>query len=328
VSVGTPPDAPTVAGPGLPAAYPQTADSGITYDPNVRLAQAPSLNDPTLVTNPEQQAAESLLPAGTRDGVFQKAKFTSTYLPQWEDDSLGIVDLRSSLVFGLPFFTRETPIVIEPEYRVQFLERPTPSVADLPPRLHDAAVEFRHFRRLSDRWIFDSAVTVGYYADDHSFDADDAFRVTGRALGVYEATEEWKWVFGVAYLNRAGASVLPIVGLAFDTDTVKYELVFPRPRAAWLLPGSVIDQDEQWAYVMGEFGGGVWAIERPLTGAPDTLTTRDIRILFGYERKVVGGVSTRFEVGYVFAREMEFDSGTPAEVSLDDTILVRAGVSY
>jgi hypothetical protein len=58
------------------------------------------------------------------------------------------------------------------------------------------------------------------------------------------------------------------------------------------------------------------------------MTMRDIRILFGYERKLVGGVSTKFEVGYVFARELEFASGTPPDVSLDDTILVRAGFSY
>jgi hypothetical protein len=303
--------------------------AGNGYDPNIRLAQAPSLGEQSLLLNNEEQAAaDSLIPPGARDGVFQKAKFTATYMPQWENDSLGITDLRTSLVFGLPFFTRETPIVIEPEYRVQFLDRPAWAVVDLPSRLNDVSTEFRHFRRLSDRWIFDSAVTVGMYADDSSFDSDDAFRITGRALGVYEATDEWKWIFGVAYLNRAGATVLPIAGLAYDTDTVKYEMVFPRPRAAWLLPGSVVDLDERWAYVMGEFGGGVWAINRPATNTPDTMTMRDIRILFGYERKLVGGVSTKFEVGYVFARELEFASGTPPDVSLDDTILVRAGFSY
>ena len=47
----------------------------------------------------------------------------------------------------------------------------------------------------------------------------------------------------VAYLNRAGASVLPVIGIAYDTDSVKYELVFPRPRAAWMLSGSVKDHN-------------------------------------------------------------------------------------
>ena len=79
---------------------------------------------------------------------------------------------------------------------------------------------------------------------------------------------------------------------------------------------------------MGEFGGGRWAINRPATGTPDTLSASDYRILFGYERKVTGGLTRRFEFGYVFGRELEFDSGAPVEVSLDDTFLVRAGFSY
>lgn len=309
------------------AAVPYPTTAAPTLDPNVRLAQVPAIGygSPLVVDPNDQKAVHSLLPAGTRSGVFQKVKSQATFIPRLENDSIGITDLQASVVFGLPFFTRETPLVIEPRYRVQLLDGPV--VPDLPARLHDADIEFRHFRRLNSRWIFDSAITVGMYADDHNFDAADAFRLSGRALGVYEATDHWKWVLGVAYLNRAGISVLPIVGLAYDTPTVKYEMVFPRPRAAWLLPGSIVDRDEHWVYVMGEFGGGTWAITRPITGTPDNLTMRDFRILFGYENKVPGSLSWRVEAGYVFARELEFDSATP-DVSLDDTFLVRAGFSY
>jgi hypothetical protein len=297
------------------------------YDPSLRLAQAPSLPDGTqsFVAPDEQTAPKSLLPAGTRQGFFQKVNFTAAWFPQLENDSLGFSELGTSAVFGLPLIERETPLVITPEYRARLLERPV--VPDLPERLHDVSLELRHFRRVSDQWIMEVATTVGLYADDESLDADDAFRVTGRALAIYESSPEWKWIMGVLYLNRAGASVVPAAGIAYHTDFVQYELVFPRPKAAWMLPGSTKDVDERWVYLLGEFGGGVWAIERPESGTPDTLQLQDYRIILGYENKVIGGLTQRYELGYVFGREMEFDSATP-DVSLDDTFLVRVGFTY
>ncbi len=323
-----PPPLPATSRPAWPAAASYPPTSALIIDPAVRLAQAPPFEDgsPLLPAPAERLGGKSLLPPGSRQGVFQKFKFTGTYLPQLESDSLGFSDLRTSLVFGVPFVTRETPLVIEPEYRVRFLDRP--GAPPLPSRLHDAAVQFRHFRRLSDRWIFDGAITLGLYADDHNFGAGDAFRVSGRALGIYQSTEEWNWVFGAVYLNRAGATILPVAGLAYRTPCVKYELVFPRPRAAWLLPGSTIDCDERWAYVMGEFGGGRWAVTNPTTDDNDVLEARDLRILFGYERKIIGGMSYKYEMGYVFNREIEYRSGSPPPASLDDTFLVRVGFSY
>jgi hypothetical protein len=53
----------------------------------------------------------------------------------------------------------------------------------------------------------------------------------------------------------------------------------------------------------------------------------DWRLLAGYERKITGGLSTRYETGYVFKRELEYDSATP-DVALDDTLFLRAGLTY
>ena len=99
-----------------------------------------------------------------------------------EDDGLGWTDLRGEVVFGLPFFTRETPIVITPSYEAHFLNRP--AGLDLPSRLHDLAIDFHHFRRIGNHWIADFAITPGLYADDHSLDTNEAFRINGRAVAV------------------------------------------------------------------------------------------------------------------------------------------------
>jgi hypothetical protein len=283
--------------------------------------------DPTMAIPPSAGGPPSLLPPGTRNGVFQKAKFTATWLPQLDDDGLGWTDLRSEIVFGLPFFTRETPIVITPAYEAHFLDRP--SAFDLPPRLHDLSIDFHHFRRIGDHWIADFALTPGLYADDHSLDSSDAFRLNGRAVGVYEPNQMWKWLLGVSYVNGGWRKIVPIAGFVYEpSDDVEYEIVFPAPRAAWRLPNSPIPgEDEYWVYVAGEFTSSIWAFEQN-DGTDDILAYRDLRLILGFEHKVIGGLSSRAEVGYVFNRQMKIASSGPDDIDLDETLLLRIGLVY
>jgi hypothetical protein len=267
------------------------------------------------------------LPPGAREGVFQKAYLTGTWLPALSDepDALGLGELETGLVFGFPMLRRDTPLLVTPQFGVHFLDNAGP--LDLPTELFDAAVEFRHLRKFgASPWGIDVAATVGYYSDFEQSDGD-ALRVTGRGIAAYEASPTTKWVIGAAYLNRAGASVLPIAGVVYQPDpTMRWELVFPRPRIAWQTANSVAG-DEEWLYVGGEFGGGVWSITRPSTGDLDVINYSDWRLLAGYERKILGGLGWRLEGGYAFNRELEYDSAT-TDVSLDDSVFVRAGLTY
>ena len=306
-------------------ADPVDFDTIIATDETIRLA---GLATDTVPPGDEIiDETEPQLPPGTRNGVFQKLLFTGTYLPQLDDDSLGWGDLEAGVVFGFPFFRRDSPLLITPRYGVHFLDGA--ETYDLPDQVYDASFEFRHMRKFgSGPWAMDVAVTLGHYSDYEGDDAD-AFRVSGRGLAVYEAQPGVKWILGVAYLNRAGASVLPVAGVIYDPNpSVSYELIFPRPRVSWQLPWSNPDQgDERCGYIGGEFGGGVWSIAHPPTGDHDLLTYSDVRVLAGYERKIIGGLTRRFEIGYVFARQMEFTSATP-EVDLDDTLFARLGLAY
>jgi hypothetical protein len=268
------------------------------------------------------------LPPGAREGVFQKIYFTGTWLPPLSDepDMLGFGDLETGVVLGFPFFRRDTPLLVTPQFGTHLLDNA--DALDIPTTLYDAAVEFRHLRKFgAGPWAMDAAVSVGYYSDFEQ-DSGDALRITGRGLAVYERTPGTKWLLGVAYLNRAGASVMPVAGVIHEPNPdARWELIFPRPRVLWRTAGSVPGKDERWLYVGGEFGGGVWSITRPSTGELDVMNYSDWRVLAGYERKITGGLSRRFEVGYVFQRELEFDSGLPDAV-LDDTLFGRVGLTY
>jgi hypothetical protein len=122
--------------------------------------------------------------------------------------------------------------------------------------------------------------------------------------------------------------VLPAAGLIWTpSDDVRWELVMPVPRIARRIRTIKAPcATEDWIYLKGEFGGGVWSIVRN-HGVQDRVTVRDYRVLLGIERTAVGGLGRYLEAGYVFGRALEFDSDTP-DFRPDDTLIVRCGVSY
>ncbi len=263
-----------------------------------------------------------------RKSLFQKAFASGTYIPQFESDSLGFGDLEAGVVLGIPFFRVSAPLLITPRFAVHYLDRP--AGLDLPSEVYDAEVSFRHLRKFGDGpWAMNAAVTLGHYSDFEASDAD-AFRVTGQAFAVYESSPATKWVMGVVYLNRRGLSVIPAVGFIYEPyPDIKFDAIMPRPRVSWRLPdGFLGTRAERWAYVGGEFGGGIWSIDRSATVGQDLLTYNDFRLLVGIEKKApLGAINHRLEFGYVFGRELEFSSATP-DFRLDDSLFLRAGLSY
>jgi hypothetical protein len=84
---------------------------------------------------------------------------------------------------------------------------------------------------------------------------------------------------------------------------------------------------EDWWFVGAELGGGEWAIQRE-AGFDDLVSLTDYRVTAGLERKSIDYlVGMRVEIGYVFARELEYRSGTPS-FDPSDTVLLRAGFFY
>lgn len=275
----------------------------------------------------ELAAAGAPSPPGARSGVFQKLQFSGTWIPAIEDGGLGWSDLDAWVVLGFPFPRRETPLLLVPGFAVHYLDGPAAPAPDLPPRLYDAWIEWRHLREFNEAWAMDASVTTGYYSD-FAAGSGDAFRVTGRGVAVYTASPVMKVVLGVGYFNRAAARILPVGGLLLTPDeSTRFEIIFPSPRLAWRLDWlSIPGVDERWFYIAGEYGGGVWAIERA-SGAADKIDSRDIRILLGVERELPGSLTSRFEVGYVFGREIEFRSATP-NYKPNDSLLMRFTVRY
>jgi hypothetical protein len=258
---------------------------------------------------------------GPRDGIFQKIKFNSTYMPGRKFSGLGITDLDLQASFAFPLLSRDYPLVVTPGMEAHYFDGP--SSPDLPPHVYDGWLQFRTLGKLNECWGYDVAVTPGWHSDFDN-NTSEAFRITGYGFGAYSWSDTLQIVLGVIYLNRTNLRIIPAAGLIWtpDEDT-RFELTAPRPTIArrWYAD----DCQEHWVYVAGELGGGTWAIEQ--NGVSDVMTYNDYRIILGWEKKTAGGLSALGEIGYVFARQVSFDSGAP-DYDPHDTIMVRLGAKY
>ncbi len=259
----------------------------------------------------------------SKPGLFQKLTMINTWVPREGNVGVGVFSTEIFAVFGVPLPDRDSPLLITPGFGHHVIDGPI--TTDLPSSAYEAYLQLRWLRKINDCWGMDLAVSPGIYSDFGS-PTGDAIRVTGHGFGAYSWNSDLKLILGIVYLDREDVSLLPAAGLIW---TPRYErrleLIFPRPKFAALY--NCGENFEDWWYVGGEFGGGSWEIDRS-SGVRDIATIRDLRVMLGVERKKNGGSGFRFEVAYVFARELQYASNIPADVTLEDTLMLRTGLTY
>lgn len=290
----------------------------------VRLAQSTeAISRPAVVQSPTPVAGPA------QRGLLQEMTLQADWVPQVDDDSLGRSTLSASVGFGVPPFVFGMPLLVTPRAALHLVDGP--EEIDVPARLNDFEVSFGTFKKLNERWSVRGSVTVGVYGDDYSLGDSDALRVSGLALAIWDVSPAWKWAFGAVYLNRDDITVVPAVGVIYDPGDIRYELILPRPRILWRLPQGVAGNERAF-YLAGEFGGGAWAVERD-NGTTETLNLSRWGLLLGYESSssaaagTWGGAKRYYEFGYLFGRDLEYDS-SGEEFSLDDSIIARVGWTY
>lgn len=300
----------------------------------VRLAQSSDFaNEATSPAQSPDAAAAPAEPATPPQdrSMWQGIKLEGAWVPQLEGDSLGESDLSATVKLGLPMPVIGGPLLVSPRYGLHLLDGPPgdrlPAGYDIPPRLHDLEVGFMTFRELGDRWLLNAGVTVGVYGDDSSLDAADALGVSGMVVGIYKQSPQVQYAIGAAFLNRDDLPVVPAVGVIYDTGAVKYELMMPRPRVVWRIPGAEGDPVQRSVYLGGELGGGAWAIQR-LDGSTDRMNLSRFGLVLGWEARGPGRSVRSAEIGYLFDREIEFTNLEDFEVDLDNSLVTRIGVSF
>jgi hypothetical protein len=253
-----------------------------------------------------------------KPGMLQQV-YQSTTVIQADSNELPITELDFSFTLGFPLPTRDSPLLVTPYFGLDLLQA---DALDLPSEFYDASVEFRYLRPWGDCWMFDFAVQPGVYGNTET--EETVFRTQGRAVAIYQWSATAKVLAGGTYLDREDIQFLPIAGVIWTpSDDWKLELLFPRPRVAVRAYRDCCSA--WWLYLSGELGGGSWGVTRT-GGAADVATLTDVRFTVGMEREHAC-LSGKIEAGYVFARELEYQSGV-GDQDLESAALFRVVLYY
>lgn len=263
-----------------------------------------------------------LPPPQGRDGMLQHLGFTKTLILGGAGDNIRFIDLVAKGTIAFPAPTTDSPLLITPAFTAHLLDGPT--TVHLPERLYDTYLEFRWLNVLTPRFTLDLAFSPGIYGD-YAFVNRKTWRYQARAVGVFTTSCTTQLVAGVAFIDRENIGFLPVAGFIWTPSEVwNVELVVPRPKISKQL--SLTYKREWRGYVAGEFGGNSYSILQT-DGYQDIATYQDLRLLLGIERRKTGGRTLYWEAGYVFARKLEFASGTPS-IDPGPTALLRSGAYY
>ena len=234
-------------------------------------------------------------------------------------------DLRSTHgLRGAPPF-----VTVSPALNVLLPDGPDTAAFPAPgPDLNGALwgvnAEFMAFMPLSEKWAAQVAVAPGVYSDFEPGGTRVLGRVPARALGIYTHSPRTQFTVGAVYLARDDVTWVPALGVIHrPSDRTTLELILPRPRVVHRFWGDS-KADGGFGYLAGELGGGTWGVLRA-SGRHDAVTLSDLRLLAGLEVRRGGRSSWLAETGYVFAREVEYESGV-GDADFDDAWLLRVGV--
>lgn len=250
--------------------------------------------------------------------VCKKTIGTATWIAP-RSDSLGITSLEARGSIEFPNFQA---LWFVSRVAGHWLNGPT--VTDMPGQLYDLSLETVGALPIGERWFVQAAIAPSLFTDSRNT-GSSAFRLPGRVLAFWKYSDTLTFTGGVLYLDRDDVKAIPSAGLLWNpNEDWKFELAAPRPRIAWRF--SHDDRSARWVYLVGEFGGGTWAIRRA-SGLDDVATLSDYRMMLGVERKWTDGRNWLVEAGYVFSRRLEYTSHL-GDTDLPSTALVRLGLTF
>ena len=300
--------------------------------------------------------------AGQYLRLFQDIRMTYTWLHgDSSPQEMTTNDVQVGTTMNIPnFFFSGQPLRASPEFIFHFWDSPITSIGppppappppfpaagtvaagafptELPSRVYSTYVDFAWDPVITPQFGADLEASVGVYSDFDTF-TTDSVRFRGTGLFVLGLTPTVALKGGVAYLDRLDIKLLPAGGILWRPNPqTHFDVYFPKPKLAQYL--YTVGNTDVWWYLMGEYGGGSWTINRDQVvndGVGGFTTARvggrvdvnDIRAGVGLEWTHQFGLTGFFEVAYVFDREIIFEAGAPGIQKLDATIMLRGGLTY
>lgn len=255
--------------------------------------------------------------------ALQSISLTTGFLADTGDGGLSSSYLDASIGSGIPLGSLDNILGITPRFRIDWVDA-DPSI-DVPSQLYQFELQFFYRRVINERL---SAIVV--FSPSIRSDlttSDNAFRIFALGLLNWECVPDRLTLSGGAVvLGRADLPVLPAIGLTWTPSrVVQLDLRFPSSMLAYRFAKDG-RRSEKWAYGSIGLGGNTWAVTRQ-SFQPDELSTRDIRLTLGIEKRLDGGGGWFAETGYAFDRRLEYESDG-SELNLGDALFCTAGWRY
>ncbi|TWT89995.1 hypothetical protein Mal64_03770 [Pseudobythopirellula maris] len=239
---------------------------------------------------------------------------------------LNRMELTSTLTFPVAG-NIEAPLLVTPGFAFNWLDGPRSAEANVPGTVYDAYLDTAWYPRINTALGAELGFRTGVWSDFSNLDSD-SLRLMGRGLGVLTVSPQMDFLLGVVYLDRIRVKMLPAGGVRWrPTPEWDLYLVFPNPKIRKRLQS--VGGADWWWYLAAEYGGGSWTVERTAP-APrnDRFDYNDIRFVLGFEWESASQLRGHAEVGYVFDRELVFDSNSPERFEPDETIMFRLGLGF
>jgi hypothetical protein len=301
-----------------PAVPPRIAQYPLENDPYERPPQVPS--DERRVVPQAPYGARPTPPLAIEEETgwitFDQLRLNAGVLHD-SPDGLGVTDLVATGVFK----TALPGVTFSPQFGSHWFG--STSINNIPDQTYDLSVELTAGFPITDDWILSATISPGAFTDFQGA-GGDVFRMPMRLLAFYKYSESLRLAAGLLWLDRPDTSLLPVAGLSYSTEDFRADLWFPRPKLSWryFQQGEI----ERWIYVVGEFGGGAWAIQRD-DGTHDQFAYRDYRMMVGFEQRVEEGFNWFAEGGLIFGRQVSF-TRFDEEIDLDKTVGLQFGLKY
>lgn len=259
---------------------------------------------------------------------FRKLTLAGSWTPPGGREGMGISRFDSSITFVLPgpkgFWKNQSYFLISPNFTYTYLD--WEGRTSFPDSLYKAGLGITWMQPIDQKKSLMISATPSFSGDGK--ESKDSVRCSA-VLGMnWTLNEKWTVLFGIAYLDRNDLSFLPYGGLIWTpTPLWRVELIAPQARIAkryWRTANSPI---EHWFYLGGGIDGGSWAIQSTYDQA-DFAMYREFSLLLGYEHVNKNSCTWNFELGYLFARRMEFEEHTQSKFKPEDAFTIRLKMAF
>ncbi len=260
--------------------------------------------------SPTQRTSEIFFSNGQtprRDGLFQKVNFNVLWAPKGSGDSaVGLTVLDLSAAFALPFPSKESPLMLTPLFQTWFFDSSSTNGT-----FYTTGLDIRWFAPIiKNKFTLDLGAAPLYSGDFKA--KKESFRIPARLAGIWTCNPRTKFVLGVLYQDRSDSyNWMPMGGVIWTpNEDINFELTYPKLRISQRIKwwGSVAgDSVSDWLYGGFEFNGGSWGYRVESKEIDIRFDYRDYRLLFGYERRCLSGLTIAIELGWMFDRKISYN---------------------